>query len=170
MPRRDWLALVAVHADTWLLAVAFFYAVKLDAHGRWGERGIGAKVLAVPSRLAHPCCARAHAPCAPRARLFKMINAEATLFETVTDRKPSGTAGQPFKRQRPVRAPPAPCCASGSAAAGTQGSRACPCASVAHACAPASPFICLGRPASPHVRGRARRTGLWSQPSHRASS
>ena len=34
MPRRDWLALVAVHSDTWLLAVAFYYGVKLDVNGR----------------------------------------------------------------------------------------------------------------------------------------
>lgn len=34
MQKRDWLALVAVHCDAWLMAVAFFYAVKLDAAGR----------------------------------------------------------------------------------------------------------------------------------------
>jgi hypothetical protein len=34
MSRKDWLALVAVHSDAWLMAVAFFYAVKLDASGR----------------------------------------------------------------------------------------------------------------------------------------
>lgn len=34
MQKRDWLALVAVHSDSWLMAVAFFYAVKLDAAGR----------------------------------------------------------------------------------------------------------------------------------------
>ena len=34
MQRRDWLALVAVHSDSWLMAVAYFYAVKLDAAGR----------------------------------------------------------------------------------------------------------------------------------------
>ena len=34
MARRDWLALVAVHSDSWLMAVAFFYAVKLDGVGR----------------------------------------------------------------------------------------------------------------------------------------
>lgn len=34
MERRDWLALVAVHSDSWLMAVAFFYAVKLDSNGR----------------------------------------------------------------------------------------------------------------------------------------
>ena len=31
MQRRDWLALVAVHADAWLIAVAFYFAAKLDA-------------------------------------------------------------------------------------------------------------------------------------------
>lgn len=34
MQRRDWVSLVAVHSDSWLMAVAFFYAVKLDAAGR----------------------------------------------------------------------------------------------------------------------------------------
>jgi len=34
MVRKDWLALVAAHSDAWLMAVAFFYAVKLDASGR----------------------------------------------------------------------------------------------------------------------------------------
>lgn len=34
MARKDWLALVAVHSDAWLMAVSFFYAVKLDAMGR----------------------------------------------------------------------------------------------------------------------------------------
>lgn len=34
MARKDWLALVAVHSDAWLMAVAFFYAVKLDSNGR----------------------------------------------------------------------------------------------------------------------------------------
>mmetsp|Transcript_31058 Transcript_31058/g.68957 ORF Transcript_31058/g.68957 Transcript_31058/m.68957 type:complete len:239 (+) Transcript_31058:98-814(+) len=34
MQKRDWVALVAVHSDSWLMAVAFFYAVKLDSNGR----------------------------------------------------------------------------------------------------------------------------------------
>jgi hypothetical protein len=34
MARKDWLALVAVHSDAWLMAVALFYAVKLDREGR----------------------------------------------------------------------------------------------------------------------------------------
>lgn len=39
MARKDWLALVAVHSDAWLMAVAFFYAVKLDAAGRYVWNG-----------------------------------------------------------------------------------------------------------------------------------
>ncbi|KAK9835136.1 hypothetical protein WJX81_000522 [Elliptochloris bilobata] len=34
MQRSDWLALVAVHADSWLVSVAFYYGAKLDAAGR----------------------------------------------------------------------------------------------------------------------------------------
>ena len=31
---RDWLALVAVHSDSWLYAVAFYYGAKLDQNDR----------------------------------------------------------------------------------------------------------------------------------------
>jgi hypothetical protein len=34
MNRRDWLALVAVHSDSWLLAVAFYYAARLNRNDR----------------------------------------------------------------------------------------------------------------------------------------
>lgn len=34
MERKDWLALVAVHSDAWLMAVAFYYGAKFDK----GER------------------------------------------------------------------------------------------------------------------------------------
>ena len=32
--RRDWLALVAVHSDTWLIAVAFYNGARLNKEGR----------------------------------------------------------------------------------------------------------------------------------------
>ena len=35
MARKDWLALVAVHSDSWLYAVAFYYGAKLDASSRY---------------------------------------------------------------------------------------------------------------------------------------
>jgi hypothetical protein len=34
MQRKDWLALVAVHSDTWLLAVAFYNGARLNKEGR----------------------------------------------------------------------------------------------------------------------------------------
>uniref|UniRef100_A0ACD6A7K3 Uncharacterized protein n=1 Tax=Avena sativa TaxID=4498 RepID=A0ACD6A7K3_AVESA len=34
MHRRDWLSLVAVHSDSWLLSVAFFFAAPLSANER----------------------------------------------------------------------------------------------------------------------------------------
>ncbi|CAD7697616.1 unnamed protein product [Ostreobium quekettii] len=34
MQKKDWLALVAVHSDSWLYAVAFYYGAKLDQNDR----------------------------------------------------------------------------------------------------------------------------------------
>lgn len=34
MQKKDWLALVAVHSDSWLYAVAFYYGAKLDQSDR----------------------------------------------------------------------------------------------------------------------------------------
>jgi hypothetical protein len=36
MHRRDWLSLVAVHSDSWLLSVAFFFGARLNANERYG--------------------------------------------------------------------------------------------------------------------------------------
>ncbi|OEL32297.1 PHD finger protein ALFIN-LIKE 1 [Dichanthelium oligosanthes] len=35
MKRRDWLPLVAVHSDTWLISVAYFYASDLNDNDRY---------------------------------------------------------------------------------------------------------------------------------------
>jgi len=35
MKRRDWLSLVAVHSDAWVVSVAFFFAAKLNANERY---------------------------------------------------------------------------------------------------------------------------------------
>jgi hypothetical protein len=34
MQRKDWLSLVAVHSDAWLLAVAFYYGARFDKFER----------------------------------------------------------------------------------------------------------------------------------------
>ena len=36
--RKDWFALVAVHSDAWLMAVAFYYGAKFDAKKRCARR------------------------------------------------------------------------------------------------------------------------------------
>lgn len=38
MLKPDWLALVAVHSDAWLMSVAFYYGAKLDANARQAYR------------------------------------------------------------------------------------------------------------------------------------
>lgn len=35
MARKEWLALVAVHSDAWLMSVAFYYGAKLNMEQRW---------------------------------------------------------------------------------------------------------------------------------------
>ncbi|OQU88643.1 hypothetical protein SORBI_3002G066901, partial [Sorghum bicolor] len=34
MKRRDWLSLIAVYSDAWVISVAFFFAAKLNANNR----------------------------------------------------------------------------------------------------------------------------------------
>ncbi len=58
MERRDWLALVAVHSDAWLMATAFFYAVRLDAVGRCVLQVFAARRWPqLPWRVQLPLCA-----------------------------------------------------------------------------------------------------------------
>lgn len=35
MNRRDWLSLVAVHSDCWLLSVAFYFGARLSSNDRY---------------------------------------------------------------------------------------------------------------------------------------
>ncbi|TYJ42640.1 hypothetical protein E1A91_A03G102600v1 [Gossypium mustelinum] len=54
MQEKDWLSLVAVHSDSWLLAVAFYFGARFS----FGKN--------------------------ERKRLFRMINELPTIFEVVT--------------------------------------------------------------------------------------
>ncbi|OIS98100.1 PREDICTED: PHD finger protein ALFIN-LIKE 2-like [Nicotiana attenuata] len=38
MTRRDWLSLVAVHSDCWLLSVAFFFGARLNQNERYSSK------------------------------------------------------------------------------------------------------------------------------------
>ena len=57
MPEKDWLALVAVHGDAWLLAVAFYFGARFGFDK------------------------------ADRKRLFNMINDLPTIFEVVSKKQ-----------------------------------------------------------------------------------
>jgi hypothetical protein len=95
MQEKDWLSLVAVHSDSWLLAVAFYFG------SRFGFGKI------------------------ERKRLFQMINELPTIFELVTGNvkqpkdqpptlnssvksKPSGKPHQIETQSKPVKVSPPP--------------------------------------------------------------
>ena len=63
MNRRDWLALVAVHSDSWLVSVAFYYAARLNRNDRYDTippiSPLFLKVRCMPCcrhLLLVPCC------------------------------------------------------------------------------------------------------------------
>lgn len=63
MQERDWVSLVAVHSDAWLLAVAFYFGARFNFNS------------------------------SDRRRLFTMINDLPTVFEVVSGKKPSKISG-----------------------------------------------------------------------------
>jgi len=93
MVRKDWLALVAVHSDAWLMSVAFYYGAKLDANARqansqmealhnWVMGLFAARQLSSWNLVLATC----------RLKLFRSINSSPTLYEIIT-----GRASRPVK-------------------------------------------------------------------------
>ncbi|KAG4922129.1 hypothetical protein JHK82_051093 [Glycine max] len=74
MNRRDWLSLVAVHSDSWLVSVAFYLGARLNRN----ESICWHMIPSIDGYL-NSCC---------RKRLFSLINDLPSVFEVVTDRKP----------------------------------------------------------------------------------
>ncbi|XP_073114413.1 PHD finger protein ALFIN-LIKE 8 isoform X2 [Elaeis guineensis] len=74
MDEKDWLSLVAVHSDAWLLAVAFYFGARFGF-----DKEASLKVT-----------------CRQRRRLFNMINNLPTIYEVVT-----GTAKKQSKDKTP---------------------------------------------------------------------
>ena len=83
MQKKDWLALVAVHSDAWLLAVAFYYGARFDKN----ERSVALPASTVLINL--PCVNSMHIVMHFRKRLFNLINDLPTLFDIVTGKKPA---------------------------------------------------------------------------------
>ncbi|KAK4781146.1 hypothetical protein SAY87_017252 [Trapa incisa] len=82
MPEKDWLSLVAVHSDAWLLSVAFYFGARVGFHKT------------------------------DRKRLFNMISDLPTVFDVVTGtakkhskEKPSNHSSSKSKSDSKVRAP-----------------------------------------------------------------
>ncbi|CAA6660246.1 unnamed protein product [Spirodela intermedia] len=72
MDEKDWLALVAVHSDAWLLAVAFYFGARFGFDKK--------QVLDLEQHR--------------RRRLFQMINNLPTVFEIVTGAAKKQTEGK----------------------------------------------------------------------------
>ncbi|KAL3638062.1 phytoene dehydrogenase AL-1 [Castilleja foliolosa] len=94
MNRRDWLSLIAVHSDCWLLSVAFYLGARLNGNERSVIRNISLlskRMDELFSLLAQFHFYDSLLSCEEaigRKRLFSMINELPTVFEVVTERKP----------------------------------------------------------------------------------
>ena len=95
--RKDWLALVAVHSDAWLMAVAFYYGAKFDGKERCEKRRLQASRILVfhrfvalrgnSSPLGPPASELTVVEPPNRARrekLFKHINSLPTVYEILS--------------------------------------------------------------------------------------
>lgn len=109
MRMQDWLALVAVHSDSWLIAVSFYYGAKLDPEGRWGAKLTVRHSVLYPGKHSTFHCqplprstdvSRGRG-CRRRMQLFRSINQHPTLYEVVTG-KHRAPAAQPASRRKRV--------------------------------------------------------------------
>ncbi|RZB52861.1 PHD finger protein ALFIN-LIKE 1 isoform C [Glycine soja] len=107
MNRRDWLSLVAVHSDSWLVSVAFYLGARLNRNERKkSNSSLGPSTFSSITDFRvrnltfdkNPMQSSALFPSPSwpakdflskvRKRLFSLINDLPSVFEVVTDRKP----------------------------------------------------------------------------------
>ena len=124
--RKDWLALVAVHSDAWLMAVAFYYGAKFDGKERCEKRRLQASRRLVfhrfvalrgnSSPLGPPASELTVVEPPNRARrekLFKHINSLPTVYEILSGKavnKPKAKAKGAAAGQVPPLFPQFPHC------------------------------------------------------------
>ncbi|MCO5566382.1 hypothetical protein L7F22_020059 [Adiantum nelumboides] len=51
MQRQDWLSLVAVHSDAWILSVAYYFGARLDKIERLGIDGVLRRCVSISARM-----------------------------------------------------------------------------------------------------------------------
>lgn len=100
--RKDWLALVAVHSDAWLMAVAFYYGAKFDGKERCVPRRhspVSANYFLTPSgsplktTLIFPLTVLPSARLERREKLFKRINSLPTVYEILSGKASAKAKG-----------------------------------------------------------------------------
>jgi hypothetical protein len=100
--RKDWLALVAVHSDAWLMAVAFYYGAKFDGKERCVSRRhspVSANYFLTPSgsplktTLIFPLTVLPSARLERREKLFKRINSLPTVYEILSGKASAKAKG-----------------------------------------------------------------------------
>ena len=99
--KKDWLALVAVHSDTWLFAVAFYNGARLNRDGRYVFLSL--RRASMLTALEEFCTAYEGGLC--RERLFELINEQPTCYEVVMGK---GGAAPPKPKKPVVYSDPKP--------------------------------------------------------------
>lgn len=106
MQRQDWLALVAVHSDSWLLSLAFYKGARFNREQRCAVHSV---VRVAAASLLLSCCTSLHS-IAPRnclshvdafqtrEELFNMINTLPTCYEVVSGKARAGDTAAPKRR------------------------------------------------------------------------
>jgi hypothetical protein len=79
MARKEWLALVAVHSDAWLMSVAFYYGAKLNGDQRYCTSEQENNMVTLHTVLQNVTNKMYY-----RRQLFAQLNSSPTLFELVT--------------------------------------------------------------------------------------
>ncbi|WOL06882.1 hypothetical protein Cni_G15616 [Canna indica] len=91
MDRRDWLSLIAVHSDSWLLSVAFYLGARLNRNDRYGFDSFSCYAFNVHKFAAFSGSHKnlSSSFTTNRKRLFSMINDLPTVYEVVAERRQS---------------------------------------------------------------------------------
>lgn len=114
MQRKDWLGLVAVHSDAWLMALAFYKGARLDKEERCAVGSPARLQVATPGSAcpesapkleARWQCLTIYPSTLCREELFTYINKVPTVYEVVSGRvKPTQPGQSAAQNKKPSEA------------------------------------------------------------------